>query len=158
MANYYYRDANRQRQGPFDEQQLRALVEQGTIAATTYLETDRKCLGLAKQFRPDWIFAKQTQEYSVDKLAPVKKSANNPFVPPFLICIVAGVLLCIGGLIQVFAVQPTLGDVMSFRTMDESEIYFRKMLTSPVLLIGLVTLIVGIFGILFYANSGNKGE
>ena len=50
MPNYYYRDANNQRQGPYDGQQLRALKEQGIITPKTPLETDRKYLGLAEQF------------------------------------------------------------------------------------------------------------
>ena len=49
MANYFYRDANGQRRGPYDEQQLQELEQRGIITATTPLETDRKYLGLADQ-------------------------------------------------------------------------------------------------------------
>jgi len=40
MANFFYIDENGQKQGPFNEQQLQALMTSGIITANTQLETD----------------------------------------------------------------------------------------------------------------------
>ena len=50
MEKYFYRDANSQRRGPYEAQQLKTLAQQGIITPTTPLETDRQYLGLAGQF------------------------------------------------------------------------------------------------------------
>jgi len=49
--NYYYTDANGQRQGAFTPQQLKALVEKGVITPDTPLETDTGHKGLAGQVK-----------------------------------------------------------------------------------------------------------
>lgn len=49
MANYFYIDANGQRQGPANEQALKELAEYGIITPDTQLETDTGRKGLAKQ-------------------------------------------------------------------------------------------------------------
>jgi len=40
MTNYFYYDADRQKQGPVSEQQLKELAAEGTITPKTLLETD----------------------------------------------------------------------------------------------------------------------
>ena len=51
MPNYFYNDANGQTQGPFDEQQLQELADQGVITPNTPLATDGGHSGLAGQIR-----------------------------------------------------------------------------------------------------------
>jgi len=40
MANYYFRDANGKRQGPYNERQIISFITRRLIAPTTLLETD----------------------------------------------------------------------------------------------------------------------
>ena len=81
---------------------------------------------------------------------------NNPSARPFAICTIAGVLLCIFGLVQVDA-DPTFAEFgRALGGADDAELYFRRAISNPVLIIGLVALVVGIFGI--FVNSGNKEE
>ncbi|MGL4943766.1 MAG: DUF4339 domain-containing protein [Thermoguttaceae bacterium] len=49
MPNYFYTDANGQKQGPVDDQQLQALATQGNITPHTPLETDTGHKGVAGQ-------------------------------------------------------------------------------------------------------------
>ena len=49
MPNYFYADANGQKQGPVDEQQLQELIDQGIINPNTRLVTDTGHKGLAGQ-------------------------------------------------------------------------------------------------------------
>ena len=49
MAKYFYSDANGRKQGPLDDQQLKALAAQRVIKPTTPLETDTGYKGLAGQ-------------------------------------------------------------------------------------------------------------
>ncbi len=49
MPNYFYIDANGQKQGPIDDQQLQMLAAQGMITPETVLETDTGHKGLAGQ-------------------------------------------------------------------------------------------------------------
>ena len=49
MPNYFYTDANGQRRGPVNDQQLQSLVTQGIITAHTSLETDGGHKGTAGQ-------------------------------------------------------------------------------------------------------------
>ena len=90
-------------------------------------------------------------------VAAMKTSWNNPSARPFAICIIAGVLLCIFGLVQVFNADPTFAEFgRHLGGADDAELYFRRAISNPVLIIGLVALVVGIFGI--FVNSGNKEE
>ena len=49
MAKYFFTDANGNRQGPYDEQQLQALVVQGMITPNTPMETESGHKGVAGQ-------------------------------------------------------------------------------------------------------------
>jgi len=51
MPNFFYYDANGQKQGPFNGQQLQELATQGAISPTTPLETDGGQKGTAGQIR-----------------------------------------------------------------------------------------------------------
>lgn len=67
MSNFYYTDANGQRQGAFTSSQLKALVAQGIITPDTPLETDTGHKGLAGQ---------------VKGLFPVPSTASAPVAVP----------------------------------------------------------------------------
>lgn len=49
MANFYYTDANGQKQGPVNENQLKALAAKGAITPETPLETEGGHKGVAGQ-------------------------------------------------------------------------------------------------------------
>ncbi|MCL2305345.1 MAG: DUF4339 domain-containing protein [Planctomycetaceae bacterium] len=49
MANFFYTDAGGRKRGPYDKQQLQALVLQGIITPNTLLETDTGHKGIAEQ-------------------------------------------------------------------------------------------------------------
>jgi hypothetical protein len=49
MPNYFYTDASGQKQGPVNDQQIKALVTNGTITPNTLLETDGGHRGTAGQ-------------------------------------------------------------------------------------------------------------
>ena len=49
IVDYFYTDANGEKQGPIKEQQLRKLAAQGVISPDTPLETSNGHKGTAKQ-------------------------------------------------------------------------------------------------------------
>ena len=49
MANYFYTDANGQKQGPINDEQLRTLAARGVVTPDTPLETDSGYKGVAGQ-------------------------------------------------------------------------------------------------------------
>jgi hypothetical protein len=92
---------------------------------------------------------------------------RNIYLLVFLICTAVGALLCIGGFVQVFHAEPTLGEVAIAFEMDskgksEKEIYnylsFRRVITSPIILIGFIALIVGVVGLVFCAYKARFAD
>ncbi|GHT46135.1 hypothetical protein FACS189454_06790 [Planctomycetales bacterium] len=51
MANFFYYDANGQKQGPITQQELKSLVTQGLITPGTPLETESGHKGKAGQIK-----------------------------------------------------------------------------------------------------------
>jgi len=95
-----------------------------------------------------------------NQYAAMKASWNNPSARPFWIAVAAGILLCIGGLAQVFNADPTFAEFgRALGGANDADLYFRRAITNPFLLIGLVALVVGWIGIVSNpTNSGNNGE
>jgi hypothetical protein len=65
MANFFYIGADGNKQGPYNDQQLKALATQGVISPNTHLETDDGHKGLAGQinglFAGDLHYAQAAQ-------------------------------------------------------------------------------------------------
>ena len=76
MANFFYFDANSNKNGPYNEQQLQSLAAQGIITPTTPLETDAGHKGTAGQIRglfnaPPTQSAMPTARQSTSQSVPV---------------------------------------------------------------------------------------
>ena len=124
MANFFYYDANGQKQGAFTPQQLKALVTQGVINPQTPMETDTGKKGLAGQI--PGLFAAPIQPTAqpqpVPQNAPIpvveepKKSRNSI---PILVGIGVIVLVLIGG---IWATTANRGEVKVFCDMYGSDV------------------------------------
>lgn len=86
MTNFFYFDQSGQKQGPINDQQLRALAAQGSITPQTPLETDTGHKGQAGQI--PGLFAAPAPELPPVTSAPVKPPLiKNPQARLVVTCI-----------------------------------------------------------------------
>jgi len=80
MPNYFYADANGQKQGPVDEQQLQELIDQGVINPNTRLVTDTGHKGNAGQvpgLKFNTVSSPFTQTVSQMTVGDIQQSARS---------------------------------------------------------------------------------
>jgi hypothetical protein len=125
MANYYYRDADNKEQGPYDKQQLQELAKQGIIKPSTMLATKQRYLGNAELF-PGLVFQDGTvsksgtelEQTSVEHSPGIFDIGFTRFVSNtiisiiWVICILAAVIACIGGVLVMMNGNAIMGIAM----------------------------------------------
>ena len=101
----------------------------------------------------------ETKSVFTDSFRTDSNAMNNPhntYLIVFLICYAVGILLCIGGFVQVRYSEPTAAEVMMTlggQIKNEQELIPRRLITSPVLMVGIISLIVGVSGFAFCCAS-----
>ena len=94
MANFFYIDANGNKQGPYDKRQLEALSEKGIIEPTTLMVTDTGDIIIASKMPGfDWVYEDENES-----LPGIPDIGFAHFVTPALITITwwlsIGVTIC----------------------------------------------------------------